>query len=201
MLLKHIVGLLKSPAAEWQNIRKENCSVGKCYCSHVLLLAAMPPVAFYFGTTEVGWSVGSSSNVEKFTHDIGLIYGLLLYCAILMGIFLMGVATNWMSSTYDVTPNLSRAIGLSAYAATPLLLTGIMLLYPVLWVLLLISLVALGYTVYLLYLGLPIMLDIPKEKGFLYSSAILAFGLIMLVGMLVAMILFWEYGFAPTYTS
>jgi hypothetical protein len=81
-----------------------------------------------------------------------------------------------------------------------LLLVGIFELFPILWVNFLIGLMALGYSVYLLYSGLPIVMDIPKEKGFLYASAILGFGMVALVGMLVITALLWGVGLEPSFT-
>ena len=42
MFLNHVWGLLTHPEKEWKAIRKEHCTIAKCYCSHVLLLAAIP---------------------------------------------------------------------------------------------------------------------------------------------------------------
>lgn len=200
MGIKHIVGIFSQPAETWNYIKNENFSIGKIYRNYISIVAALPPIAFYFGTTEIGWTVGADTNIEKFTHDIGLIYSSLLYIAILFGIFIMGAVVKWMAKTYEVNPDLPRCISLSAYSITPLLLVGITLVYPIPWLLLMLSLGALAYTIYFLYLGVPIIMDIPKEKGFLYASAILGFGLIMLVGMLAAMVILWDYGLAPTYT-
>ena len=200
MLLNHIVGLFKNPEEEWQKIRKENCSVGKCYCSHVLLLALLPPISFFIGFSQVGWSVGGG-DVQKLTTGIALTYSVLMYISILAGIFSMGAMIHWMSKTYGEQKDLPRCIGLAAYTLTPLLLVGVMGLYPVLWLQMLASLPALAYTVYLLYTGVPVMMDISKDKGFLFSSSVLAVGLVMLVALMAATIILWEMGLAPKYVS
>ena len=72
--------------------------------------------------------------------------------------------------------------------------------YPVLWLNMLMGLPALAYTVYLLYSGLPIMMEIPTERGFLYSSAVLAVGLVALVAMLAMTALLWGMGLQPVFT-
>jgi len=200
MLLNHVVGLFKNPEKEWENIKKENCSVGKCYCSHVLMLAAIPPVSFFIGLSQVGWSVGSGS-VEKLTISNAATYSVLLYISILVGIFSMGAMIRWMSKTYDAEQDLPRCIGLAAYTITPLLLVGLMGLYPALWLNMLAALPALAYCVYLLYTGVPIMMGIPKDKGFLFSSAVLAACLIILVAMMAATVILWDLGLAPKYAN
>jgi hypothetical protein len=81
-----------------------------------------------------------------------------------------------------------------------LLLIGVMQFYPVLWVNFVVGLAALAYTVYLLYTGVPIMMDISKERGFLFSSAVITFGLVALVAMLAITVMLWGMGFAPEFT-
>ena len=58
MLLNHVWGLFSHPNEEWETIRQERCTVGKCYVSHVAILAALPPICAYIGATQVGWQVG-----------------------------------------------------------------------------------------------------------------------------------------------
>ena len=200
MLLGHVWGLFTNPEKEWKNIRKENCSVGKCYCSHILLLAAIPPVSLFIGSTTLGWQLGDSPTTG-FTTGFALKIAILYYITILVAIFSVGALIRWMSKTYDANAGLPLSVGLAAYSATPLLLVGIMGLFQILWLYLIIGLPALAYSVYLLYTGVPIMMDIPKEKGFLFSSAVLGVGLIVLIAVMAATAILWgmDLGFKPVY--
>jgi hypothetical protein len=200
MVLNHVFGLLTNPEKEWKSIHAERCSVGKCYCSHVLLLAAIPAIAGYIGTTQVGWQV-VSREMQKLTPDSAFQISILFYITMLVAVFTIGKLIHWMGQTYGSKQTLPQCIALAAYTATPLFLCGVMLLYPVLWLNLLISLPALAYTVYLLYSGVPVMMGISKERGFLFSSAVLAVGLVMLVGVLAATVILWDIGIGPIYTS
>jgi hypothetical protein len=113
----------------------------------------------------------------------------------------MGAMIHWMSKTYGAEKPLAQCIALAAYTATPMFLVGLMMLYPALWLNLLMGLPALAYSVYLLYTGVPIMMEIPEERGFLFSSAVLAVGLVMLVGILAASVILWSFGIGPVYTT
>lgn len=200
MILSHVWGLLSHPEKEWKNIRKVNCTIGKCYCSHVLLLAAIPPIAGYIGTTQVGWQV-VSREVHKLTPDSALWIAILSYITILVAVFTIGKLIHWMGRTYGAKRSLSQCIALAAYTATPLFLSGIMLLYPLLWLNLLIGLPVLAYSVYLLYTGVPIVMGITKERGFLFSSAVLAVGLVALVAVLAATVILWDIGAGPVFAG
>lgn len=200
MVLNHVVGLMTDPKKEWKAIKEERCSIGKCYCSHVLLLAAVPAVAGYVGTTQVGWSFGGFT-VHKLTTESALQIAILTYLTMLLAVFSLGKAIHWMGQTYGSKQTLPQAIALAAYAATPLWLLGFFFLYPVLWINMLIGLPALAYTVYLLYTGVPVMMGVSAERGFLFSSAVLAVGLVMLVTVLAATAILWNMGLGPEVTS
>src|SRR5690606_41140943 len=56
-------GLFTRPDQEWQEIRGEEESISHMYLTHVLLLAAIPAVSAYIGTTQVGWAIGNRAPV------------------------------------------------------------------------------------------------------------------------------------------
>jgi hypothetical protein len=200
MVLNHVWGLFSQPKKEWKSIKGERCSVGKCFCSHVLILAAIPAIAGYIGTTQVGWSFGGF-EVHKLTTQSALQIAILTYLTMLVAVFSLGKAIHWMGQTYGSRQTLPQAIALAAYTATPLWIMGFFFLYPVLWVNMLIGLPALAYTVYLLYTGVPVMMSVSQERGFLFASAVLAVGLVMLVAVLGAMAMLWSMGIGPEVTT
>ena len=198
-MLGHIVGLFSSPVKEWHIIREKIENNSCQYVPLVFILALLPPVCGYIGTTQFGWKIGTAAPV-KLTQSSALFIAVGYYFAIVVGIFVVGYAIHWMGKTYVKNVQLSESVALATFVAVPLLLVGVFEIYPILWLNFLIGLVALAYSVYLLYTGLPILMDIPKEKGFLYASAILGFGLVALVGALVVTALLWGVGLEPSFT-
>ena len=199
-MMSHLFGIFTNPRREWEAIRDDNCTVGKCYLSYVFLLAAIAPVSGYFGTTRFGWEIGAREAV-KLSPDSALIIALAFYLVMLIGVFSMGAMIHWMGQTYSAHQPLSRCITLAAFVATPLFLVGIFELFPILWLNFVIGLPALAYTVFLLYTGVPIMMEVSEERGFLFSSAVLAVGLVALICMLAAMAILWGNGFAPQFVD
>ena len=65
----------------------------------------------------------------------------------------------------------------------------------------LVGLLALAYTIYLLYIGVPIVMRVPKEQGYLFSSSILTVGMVMLVGLMAVTIVLWSSGGATALGS
>ena len=198
MVLEHVWGLITHPKEEWKDIRDQRCSVTRCYCSHVLFLAAIPAVAGFIGTSQVGWSVAGDLPVKLETES-ALRIAIAFYFAMLVTVFAVGKMVHWMGQTYGAEQPLPQCIALAAYTATPLFLVGVLMIYPIPWLDFLAGIIALSYTVYLLYLGLPIMMEVDQDKGFLFSSAVLAVGLVMLVGLLATSVILWSTGMGPAF--
>ena len=74
-------------------------------------------------------------------------------------------------------------------------------LYPELWVLMTALLVGMSYSVYLLYSGVPILMHMHEDKGFIYSSSVVTCGLVLLVCILAATAMFWTMGLGPIYQA
>lgn len=195
-MLGHIWGLFARPETEWVRIREGHYSIGRIYLTHTLWLALIPPIGGFIGTTQVGWHIGVGDPI-KLAVESALNIAILYYIALLIVAFSVGWMIHWMSRTYGAEQPLSQCIALASFTATPLFLSGIMALNPMLWLNLVIGIPVLGYTVYLFYTGVPIVMAIPPERGFLFSSAVVGFGLVALVALLAVTVLLWSIGFEP----
>ncbi|NNM01696.1 MAG: YIP1 family protein [Gammaproteobacteria bacterium] len=199
MVIQHIWGLLTHPKTEWKTIRDEH-DQKVSGAMHVLVLAAIPVICGFIGTTQVGWRIGPGEPI-RVTQESALMISAAYYVALLAGVYSVGYMIHWMADTYDAKQPFSRSLVLASYIPTPLFLIGFMQLYPVMWLNLLVGLPALAYTVALLYTGVPIMMGISQDRGFLFSSAVLAVGLVLLVAMLAATVVLWGFGFEPDFTT
>lgn len=200
MSLLHSFGILTHPDREWESIREHHESASKLYIGHVLLLALVPALSAYYGATEVGWRIGDGEVVKLTQASAGQLC-LLFYGAMLCGIYIIGRFIDFFSATFGVDGAEHNGILLAAYTATPLFIVGIIAVYPVLWVNMLAGIIAICWSVYLLYEGLPILMKIPEEKGFIFATSVLTVGLVMLVGLLAISVVIWSVGLGPVYVS
>jgi hypothetical protein len=198
--LTHVPGLIFKPKQEWQKISQETNEIPSLLFGYVLLLALIGPVAGYYGTTTSGWQIGTRDAV-KLTPESALTISIFYYLAMVVTVIGLGLMVRWMCKTYGGNTTLNRSMALSAYVSTPIFLVGIVELYPVLWVNLIIGLFALAHSVYLLYSGVPILMNISEDKGFLMSSALLALGMVALVTLLALTALLWGFGLQPQFTN
>lgn len=197
MILSHVKGTFFHPAEEWAEIRNEHISAVKCFLENALILAAIPAVCAYIGATLVGWDIGERSF--KFTIESTIPLIICFYLASLAAVAILAKSIQWMAATYGTKQELSICVSLATSIATPLFLCGIFALAPVPWLIFLSGLCAISYSVYLLYTGIPIVMNINQEKGFLFSSAVLTIALVTVVGILVATVSLWSLGLAPVH--
>lgn len=201
-MIQHTFGLLFHPRKQWQNVAELPEGSQNLLALYPFVFALLPAVAWYWGTSRVGWTVGSYNEVIKLTEASALQVNILFYCVMVASVAGIGYFIHWMSSTYGAeNSSVAKGIMLAGLTATPLFITGLVGFYPVLWIDLLIGVVAVTWAVYLMYLGIPIVMRIPQERGFLFSSAVLAISLVVLVCIMVVSILAWDFGAAPAFTD
>ncbi|MDR5867497.1 Yip1 family protein [Halomonas koreensis] len=192
-MLTHAWGILAHPQREWKRIRAERETITHLYEHHVLLLAAVPVLCSYIGTTQVGWSLGGDTVIRLGYLD-ALGAGIAFYLVILSAVYVVGRVIRAMARRFTRPPSLRRCIVFAGYVATPMFLSGVVAVYPLVWLCLLAGTVGLGYTAYLLYLGIPSFLGISREEGFIVSSTTLAIGVLVLEALLGMTVLLWGYG-------
>lgn len=200
MSFGHVIKLFTNPRSGWEAIHADRYSVGRVFFTHTAIFALIPAVAGYIGTTQVGFQVAGGELVHLTAQSAARI-AVLYYLAMLAGVGTVGWAIHWMGKTYGADQPVGQCVALASFTATPLFLIGALNLYPVLWLNLVAGLPVLAFTTYIFYSGVPIMMEIPPERGFLFSSAMLAFGLVTLVALLAVTALLWGSGYAPTFTS
>jgi len=202
MLLSHAFGLFTKPVAEWNVIRNEHDTPCRLYVAYVVILAAIAPTCAYISTAIFGWKVGSE-RIVKLTEISAAQLSVLTYLAMLVGVFALGYAVNWMAKTYgvkeEITP--SKGVALAAYSCTPMFLAGFALLYPVPWFNALVFLAAACFGAKLMYDGLPIVMGIDQDRAVLYGGALLTVALIILVATRVGSVIIWNFVASPVFVG
>lgn len=192
--MNHVWGLFSHPDREMQVIKRENETVSHHYTHHVLLMAAIPVICAFIGTTQIGWDFGDG-NVMQLSLFTGFYLGVLFYALMLAGVAVMGRVIYWMARNIPQRPSLARCMVFAGYVATPLFLSGIVALYPLVWLCALAGTAALLWTGYLLYVGIPTFLNINREESLNFSGSTLAIGVLVLEVLLALTVILWGYGY------
>jgi hypothetical protein len=199
MILNHIWGLYAHPKDEWQTIEKRHESLMYSLI-HILVVALIPAICGYYAAAHIGWTIGVGDPI-KISQSGAQMMAIAMYFALVLGVFALAYLIQWMAKTFDSKPSFIQSLELAAYTATPMLMVGIVALFPVLWFVTIAGIIAVSYSIYLLYSGVPIMMNIPEEKGFIYSSSVVTCGLVLLVAIMAVSAILWTMGFGPEYVS
>lgn len=199
-MIQHTIGLLVRPRAQWNTIAELPKNSLNILVLYPFIFALLPAVAWYYGTSHVGWTVGGG-NAIRLTTSSALQLCILFYFAMVSCIVAIGFFIHWMAGTYGAETTLAKGIVIAGVSVTPLFIFGLVGFHPLLWVDLLVGVAAASWSVYLLYLGIPIMMRIPEERGFLFSTAVMAVSLVILVSLLVATVIIWDMGAGPAFTD
>lgn len=182
--------ILLKPAEEWQVIANEPATVGGLFTGYAVILAAIPAVMsiLFLGLLGIGSGMGGMGAMSfgltfvAATAAVGYIVGLLV-------LYLMSLIINAVSPSFNGKSDMVQATKLMTYASTPAWVAGLVSWVPIIGAL--ISLAAIAYVVYLIYLGMQPVLGVPQEKvaGFTVVTVLIYIVLSMvLTGILVGVV-------------
>src|SRR5215212_7046940 len=165
-LVARAKGILTNPRQEWAAIDAEPLDLGQLLVGYVLPLAAIGPIA-----SIIGWSAFGLGGA-LFRLSMGTIIGMAVtgYVMTIVGIFVLAWVINALAPTFNATPSMPQAIKVAAYSATAAWIAGIFNLLPALAIL-----AAIGglYSLYLCWVGLPILMKAPPEKATTYVIVVI----------------------------
>lgn len=199
-MLNNPLGFLFKPKQQWQAVADATLNQQRTSAIYAFFMALLPCLAWYHGVTAVGWRV-ADGEVIKLTPDSAALLIAAFYAAIILALTGIGYAIHWMAGTYGSIASFTRGFAIAVYGATPLFIAGCFGFHPLLWLDLGLGIAAVSWAVYLLYVGLPIVMQIPAERGFLYASAVIGVCLVFLMAMMGATVILWDLGLMPEFTD
>ena len=200
MMFNHVFGLLFHPQTEWEKIGSLPDKTVKRMLPYPIIMALIPAIGFYFGTTQVGWKI-IGDDITRLAPESAIPLTVLFYCAIMGAVVFIGWMVDWMSGTYSADSYPIKGVVLVGYAVTPIFLAGALAFYPIWWLDIFVATIACSYAARLIYLGVPAMMHVPEDRGFLYASAVFMMALVYMVVVLTATAILWEYVATPTFVD
>ncbi|HVF40090.1 MAG TPA: Yip1 family protein, partial [Gemmatimonadaceae bacterium] len=163
-LVARAKGILTSPREEWPLIDAEPLDLGELLTKYVLPLAAIGPIA-----TFIGWSA-FGMGIFRIPVGTAFMMAITSYILAIAGLFLVAWIANALAPSFGATQSMPQAIKLIAYASTAAWVAGIFGLIPALSI---IAVIGGLYTLYLCYLGIPVLMKAPADKAMVYTIVII----------------------------
>ena len=168
-LLARLKNIVLSPKTEWPVIALEPTTVPQLYVGYVVPLALLAALMGFLRISVLGVNSPFGGSF-RMPISSGLTYTLTMFASVLFGVFVVGLVINALAPTFSGTREPRQALKVAAYSLTPALLSSVLALSPILPTLL--QLLAGFYGIYVLYLGLPVLMQSPKEKAFGYTASV-----------------------------
>lgn len=177
-IVERVKNILLKPKEEWVVIEGETTSVQELYLNYVVILAAIPTVATFFGLFLFGRGV--------FSFAIGTLLAMLIigYVVNLALTYVLALIIDAMAPSFGGSKSFLQSLKISTYSFTPGWIAGVFNLIPMLGIL---GIIASFYGAYLLFLGVKQLLKVPHEKAIGFSIVLFLIAFVLgVIGNLVA---------------
>ena len=180
-LVDRVKRILMSPRTEWQVIDAEPATPAQLYTGYIVPLAAIGPIAQLIGYSVFGISV-PFMGTYRVPIGSAITSALVTYVLSLAAIYVLALIIDGLAPTFNGQRSQIQALKVAAYSSTASWVAGIFSLIPGLRLLTILGL----YSLYLLYLGLPIVMKAPREKAMAYTAVVIlaAIVLFMVIGVI-----------------
>jgi hypothetical protein len=180
-LVDRVKRILMSPRTEWQVIDAEPTTPAQLYTGYIVPLAAIGPIAQLIGYSVFGISV-PFMGTYRVPIGSAITSALVTYVLSLAATYVLALIIDALAPTFNGQRSQIQALKVAAYSSTASWVAGIFHLIPGLRLLTILGL----YSLYLLYLGLPIVMKAPREKAVAYTAVVIlaAIVLFMIIGVI-----------------
>jgi hypothetical protein len=192
-LIDRVQSILLRPKETWPVIAAESGDVASIYSGYLVILAAIPAVAGFIGRSLIG--IGGFGISYRVPIVSGLMQMIVSYVLALVVLYVVSLVVNALAPTFGGTKNPIQALKLVAYSVTAVLVGCILLIIPS-TLLSLVILLALLYSIYLFYLGVPALMRCPPDKAGAYTAVVAVCWLVILIvfGAVVSIFVPMGYG-------
>ena len=179
-VLRRIASLILTPTQAWDEIAREPASVDALIRRYIVPLALLAPIATVIGmkTFDASWDPAHGYLVPPdaiWAAGAATLFASIASIFVLAGIFVL------IAPMYGSSRHYPSALKVSTYGAVPVLVAGALLFLPVM---VMISVVALGHTLFLYWIGVRRVLAVPEEARteFIGISLTMLGGLSSIIG-------------------
>ncbi|HEX9706541.1 MAG TPA: Yip1 family protein [Steroidobacteraceae bacterium] len=196
-LIERAQRILMSPKTEWPVIAAEAETTAGLYKSYIAILAALGPIALFLKSTLIGTQLPFLGTF-RLDMGTGLVQLVIGYILSLVSVYVFALIVNALAPTFGGQKDSVQALKTVAYAMTAGWIAGIGQILP--WLGVLIGIAGGIYSIYLLYLGLPVTMKSPPDKAAAYTAVSVIAGIIlfwicaMIVGGIIGRSMWGGYG-------
>jgi len=182
-LVDRVKNILLTPKTEWPVIDGEKSTTAELMTGYVAILAAIPAICGFIGGSLVGYGAFGVSFRTPIVAGLSIaIFG---YVMSFVSIIIVSQIINALAPTFGAQKNLPQATKVAVYAFTAAWIGGIFTILPAMSIL---GVLTSLYSIYLLYLGLPLLMKNPEDKSIGYTAVVVIAAIVVsiIIGAIAA---------------
>jgi hypothetical protein len=161
--------MVLTPKTEWLKIEPESGDTAFLFTNYVAILAAIPAVCGFIGFSIIGF------GPFRLGFFSGISGAIVRYLLAFVMVYVLALIVDALAPTFGGQKNQPNALKLAVYSLTPSWLAGVFLLLPGLRWLGILGL----YSLYLFWLGVPVLMKAPADKAAPYTAAVVVCGIVL----------------------
>ena len=164
-LIARVKGMILSPAQEWRTIQREPVELVPLFTRYVMILAAIPAIAGLLMMMAFGFFFTAiTSTIVNYVIGVA-------------SVFVTAKIIEILAPNFGGPADPDAALKLAAFAPTAAWVSGAALIVPLLG-----GLVALAgaiYSLYTLYLGVPLVMRVPQERATTFTLSVIGVAILV----------------------
>jgi hypothetical protein len=187
---------LYQPITAFEELAKVDPSPVQILTRYSLWLMLLPPAFSMLGAANFGWRLGAEDPLMLSTNALMLV-SIGYFFTLIFGLVTTAAISCWMAITYGANASFGRHVALVTIVGEPLAVASVCHLFPDVLFNILVLIPVMIWSMYLLYKGIPIALEISPERGMLMASSLVGWLLVAAVSLLGISMMLWTLGVGP----
>src|SRR5262245_8869387 len=177
-MIGRVKDILLEPRATWKEIDTEFTQSGAIWGRYVLPLAGLGAIARTAGIILFGKQVAFTSLATRVPIQSAIVSGVVVLVVALLSVFVLSRIISLLAPQFGGPKNDVQALKVAAYSSTAAWIGSIFAILPALN---LVTIIVSLYSILLLYMGLPILMKVPKDRAMGYTAVVIIVSIVVFV--------------------
>jgi len=162
--------VLFEPRATFKEVDGEFTKPGAIWGRYILPLAALGPIAGGIGRLVFGQRIALTTLTSSVSISAAITWAIISFLLSLAAVFVLTQVISLLAPGFGGQKNDVQALKVAAYASTPVWLSGVFSIYARL---VMVGVIVSAYSLYLLFVGLPILMKVPQDRSMGYTAVVI----------------------------
>ena len=177
-LVGRVKSILLEPRSTWKELDTEFIKPGELWARYIIPLAALGAVARTIGMILFGKQIAFTSLTNPVPLTSAIVSGVVVLVVALLSVLVLSKIISLLAPGFGGQQNDVQGLKAAAYSSTAAWIGSVFALIPQLN---LITMILSLYSVVLLYLGLPVLMKVPKDRAMGYTIVVIIIAVVMFV--------------------